>query len=230
MGPVIQSFTCATTHQTGRVLEDREVWIFLRFVSIVIMLQKEKILYLNLLKTRLRCGRSHFFATLVDLKKKLRISRIFSPTFLLRVGSMSAPGVLQKKQMDFWWQKPRPKRTAKKRPTFWTAIFGRQSNFCSARSTAPTSEVSGKASNFLDLAGSTVCSWPPPKEASPKLLSMTQFPSPVWHSARISSRCSPQNSSTGPAMSPYQVRRNGQSVAKRFSCGVWRRPRRAQST
>ena len=120
------------------------------------MLQKKKRFSVStLLKTRLRCGRRHFFATRVDLKKEAADFANLYVHFFVGESALPVPtgGEFTKKADGFLVTKtwPTTGASSKKKknvPTFfWKAIFGRQDrNFCS-RSTAPTSEVLSKASS-----------------------------------------------------------------------------------
>ena len=149
---VIQSFTCATTHQTGRLLEDREVWVVLQFVSIWFQCcKKKKILRLNPFEAKTQMRQTPFLCHACWSQKRscgFRESALPVPT----------GGEFTKKNRWIFGDK----NMTHNRSFFWKAIFGRQDrNFCSARSTAPTSEVLSKASStwtrvhsMLSLAGS----------------------------------------------------------------------------
>lgn len=123
-------------------------------------------------------------------KKKLRISRVGST-------SPHRGGIYKKKQMDFWWQKHDPQQELFLEGHLWQA----RSQFLLRKINSSNIRSSVKSILDVDPGPQYALSCPAPKEASPKL-SRTQFASPVWHSAWISSRCSPQKLFHWPSNEP----------------------------
>lgn len=152
--------------------------------------KKKRFSVSTLLKPRLRCGRRHFFATRVDLKKE-------AADFASRLYQSPPGGNLQKKQMDFWWQKHDPQQELFLEGHLWQA----RSQFLLRKINSSNIRSSVKSILDVDPGPQYALSCPAPKEASPKL-SRTQFASPVWHSAWISSRCSPQKLFHWPSNEP----------------------------